>query len=109
MESGRPEVCAARKQPSPLLEEGATCWRVTRATRAALLIDGAAYFDALRRVLPLARKSIDIVGWDIRSNISLDPLGDAPPLRKFLRRLLAERPTLRIRILVWDWTVFFSL
>ena len=109
MGSGRPEVCAARKQPSPLLEEGSTCWRVTRAARVALLIDGAAYFDALRRALPLARRSIDIVGWDIRSDISLDPLGDALPLRKFFRRLLADRPGLRIRLLIWDWTVFFSL
>ena len=102
-------MCSAREQRGSLLEEGSTCWRVTRAARVALLIDGAAYFDALRRALPLARRSIDIVGWDIRSDISLDPLGDAQPLRKFLRGLLAERPTLRIRILVWDWTVFFSL
>ena len=54
MESGRFEVCAARKQPSPLLEEGSTCWRVTRAARDALLIDVAAYFDVLSRALPLA-------------------------------------------------------
>jgi phospholipase D1/2 len=109
MERRGPEACAAREQPPALLEEGSTCWRVTRAARVALLIDGAAYFEALRRALPLARRSIDIVGWDIRSDISLDPLADARPLRKFLRGLLAERPTLRIRILVWDWTVFFSL
>jgi phospholipase D1/2 len=109
MELGGPEVCAARERRPPLLEEGTTCGRVTRAARVALLIDGAAYFDALRRALPLARRSIDIVGWDIRSDISLDPLGDALPLRKFLRRLLADRPGLRIRMLIWDWTVFFSL
>jgi phosphatidylserine/phosphatidylglycerophosphate/cardiolipin synthase-like enzyme/uncharacterized membrane protein YdjX (TVP38/TMEM64 family) len=109
MASGRRDACASREQPPVLLEEGSTCWRVTRATRAALLIDGAAYFDALRRVLPRARHSIDIVGWDIRSDISLDPLGDAPPLRRLLRRLLADRPTLQIRMLIWDWTLFFSL
>lgn len=109
MEFGRTEVPTAPDEQRVLLEEGITCWRVTRATRVALLIDGAAYFDALRRTLPLARRSIDIVGWDIRSDISLDPLGDALPLRKFLRRLLADRPTLRIRMLVWDWTLFFSL
>jgi phosphatidylserine/phosphatidylglycerophosphate/cardiolipin synthase-like enzyme/uncharacterized membrane protein YdjX (TVP38/TMEM64 family) len=92
-----------------LLEERATCWRVARTERAALLIDGAAYFDALRQALPLARRTVHIVGWDIRSDISLDPLGDALPLRKLLRRLLAERPALQIRILVWDWPLFFSL
>jgi phosphatidylserine/phosphatidylglycerophosphate/cardiolipin synthase-like enzyme/uncharacterized membrane protein YdjX (TVP38/TMEM64 family) len=109
MESGGPDVCAVLEQPPPLLEEGSTCWRVTRAARVALLVDGAAYFDALRRALPLARRTIDIVGWDIRSDISLDPLGDALPLRKFLRRLLADRPALQIRMLIWDWTLFFSL
>jgi phosphatidylserine/phosphatidylglycerophosphate/cardiolipin synthase-like enzyme/uncharacterized membrane protein YdjX (TVP38/TMEM64 family) len=109
MERGGPQVRAALDERSILLEEGVTCWRVARAARAALLIDGAAYFDALRRALPLAERSIDIVGWDIRSDISLDPLGDGLPLRKFLRRLLADRPTLQIRMLIWDWTLFFSL
>jgi phospholipase D1/2 len=92
-----------------LLEEGATCWRLTQAERAALLIDGAAYFDALRRALALAQREIFIVGWDIRSDLSLDPLHDHPPLRAFLKRLLKRRRQLRIRILVWDWPIFFSL
>jgi phospholipase D1/2 len=92
-----------------LLEEGATCWRVTVAERAALLIDGAAYFEALRRALPLAQHTIAIVGWDIRSDLSLDPLGDHRPLRSFLRGLLKRRPQLQIRVLVWDWPFFFSL
>jgi hypothetical protein len=30
------------------------------------LIDDAAYFDALRRTLPLARSAIAIVGWALR-------------------------------------------
>jgi phospholipase D1/2 len=106
----RPSRLAARSGAGgSLLEEGTTCWRVTRAGRAALLIDGAAYFDALRRALPLAQHTIAIVGWDIRSDLSLDPLGEHPPLRTFLRRLLKRRPQLQIRVLVWDWPFFFSL
>jgi phosphatidylserine/phosphatidylglycerophosphate/cardiolipin synthase-like enzyme/uncharacterized membrane protein YdjX (TVP38/TMEM64 family) len=93
----------------PLLEEGVTCWRVSCAERAALLIDGAAYFAALRRALVLAEHTVFIVGWDIRSDLSLDPLGDHPPLRSFLRKLLRCRPQLRIRILIWDWPFFLSL
>ena len=50
-----------------------------------------------------------IVGWDIRSDISLDPPADAPPLRRFLKQLLAERPALHIRMLIWDWPLFYSL
>jgi phospholipase D1/2 len=109
MDIGRAEVRVALEERTALLEQGVTSWRLTRAERAALLIDGAAYFDALRQALPLARRTVHIVAWDIRSDVSLDPLGDAMPLRKFLRRLLADRPTLQIRILLWDWPLFFSL
>jgi phospholipase D1/2 len=109
MDSRGADARVALEGRAALLEERATCWRVARTERAALLIDGAAYFDALRQALPLARRTVHIVGWDIRSDISLDPLGDALPLRKLLRRLLAERPALQIRILVWDWPLFFSL
>jgi phospholipase D1/2 len=108
-EDRRHAMRPATEDNASLLEEGATCWRLARAERAALLIDGAAYFDALRRALPLARREIFIVGWDIRSDLSLDPLGDHPPLRAFLKGLLKRRPELRIRILVWDWPFFFSL
>jgi phosphatidylserine/phosphatidylglycerophosphate/cardiolipin synthase-like enzyme/uncharacterized membrane protein YdjX (TVP38/TMEM64 family) len=100
---------AGQDRRGPLLEEGVTCWRVGAAARAALLIDGAAYFDALRRALPLARHTIMIVGWDIRSDLSLDPLGDHRPLRSLLRGLLKRRPQLQVRVLVWDWPFFFSL
>jgi phospholipase D1/2 len=100
----RPEAAA----PS-LLREGRNCWRLTRADRAALLIDGAAYFAALEQALGQARRSVFIVGWDIRSEISLDPGGTATPLNEFLTRLVRERRDLEIRILVWDWTVLFTL
>jgi phospholipase D1/2 len=109
MDIGRADVGVAFEDRAALLEQSVTCWRLTRAERVALLIDGAAYFDALRRALPMARRTVHIVGWDIRSDISLDPLGDSLPLRKFLRQLLADRPTLQIRMLIWDWTVLFSL
>jgi phosphatidylserine/phosphatidylglycerophosphate/cardiolipin synthase-like enzyme/uncharacterized membrane protein YdjX (TVP38/TMEM64 family) len=94
---------------SSLLQEDATCWRLTRARRVALLIDGAAYFEALRQALLKARHSVLILGWDINSEISLDPKGDGAPLREFLNRLLKERRQLQIRLLIWDWAFFFGL
>ena len=30
-----------------ILEPGTTCWRLAKAGRAAVLIDGAAYFEAV--------------------------------------------------------------
>ena len=94
---------------SSVLQPGRTCWRVERASRAALLIDGAAYFSALREALLQAEQSVLIVGWDIRSDISLDPEGSAQPLGDFLRKLVRERRGLRIRILIWDWLLFLGL
>jgi phospholipase D1/2 len=109
MEIARADVRPTWGDRAALLEQDVTCWRVTNAERVALLIDGAAYFDALRRALMRARMTVHIVGWDIRSDISLDPPGKAPPLRTFLKRLLAERPELEIRMLIWDWPLFYSL
>jgi phospholipase D1/2 len=94
---------------SLVLQPGRTCWRVERASRAALLIDGAAYFSALREALLEAEHSVLIVGWDIRSDISLDPDGSAQPLRDFLHQLVRERRRLRIRLLIWDWLLFLGL
>jgi hypothetical protein len=72
---GPPDVCPTSADRAALLEQDVTCWRVANAERAALLIDGAAYFAALRRALLRARRTVHIVGWDIRSDISLDPGG----------------------------------
>jgi phosphatidylserine/phosphatidylglycerophosphate/cardiolipin synthase-like enzyme/uncharacterized membrane protein YdjX (TVP38/TMEM64 family) len=101
-------MSAAGPEPA-LLREDRNCWRLTRAERAALLIDGAAYFAALEQALRQARRSVFIVGWDIRSEISLDPGGTATPLNELLARLVRARRELTIRILVWDWTVLFAL
>ena len=109
MDIGRADVCPKLGDRAALLEKDVTCWRVSSAERAALLIDGAAYFGALRRALLQARMTVHIVGWDIRSDISLDPPGNAPLLREFFRQLLAERPALQIRMLIWDWPLFYSL
>lgn len=49
------------------------------------------------------------MGWDIRSDISLDPGGAATTLSDLLGELLRDRQELRVRILVWDWLILFSL
>jgi phospholipase D1/2 len=92
-----------------LLDQSGTCWRVTEARRAALLIDGAAYFAALRDALINARQSVLIMGWDVNSDISLDPTDGAAPLKTFLNRLLKERRGLQIRLLIWDWAFIYGL
>ncbi len=91
-----------------LLDPSGTCWRVTKARRAALLIDGAAYFAALHHALLAARQSVLIMGWDVNSDISLDPAAGAPPLKLFLNQLLKERRQLQVRLLIWDWAFIYG-
>lgn len=98
-----------------LLEEGSTCWRVSRAGRAAVLVDGSNYFRAVRSAMLKAEKSIFIVGWDIDSRTRLDPLRDPSqdPVPDRLGELLtwiAERnPDISINVLLWDYSMLYAL
>lgn len=96
-----------------LLECGRNCWRKARAERLAFLIDGEAYFGTLRRSLVEARERIDILAWDIDSRFSLLREGgdDGLPtaLGPLLHALLERRPALRVRILLWDFSMIYAL
>jgi phosphatidylserine/phosphatidylglycerophosphate/cardiolipin synthase-like enzyme len=87
-----------------ILEPGRNCWRIERAERAAVLVDGACYFCRLEQALRSARRSILIVGWDFDGRIRLRPdAGDAsPPLSDLLRSLVEAHPELELRILIWS-------
>ena len=58
-----------------LLQPGRNCWRIEHAARLSFLIDGAAYFAAVRAAIARAQKSVFILGWDIDSRIRLVPAG----------------------------------
>ena len=97
-----------------LFEPGRNVWKVARANRAAVLIDAAPYFGALREALKKAHHSILILGWDINSKVPLvGPSacaddGYPAPFCDFLCALVAKRPELRINILLWDFSVLYS-
>src|SRR5690606_29279919 len=67
-----------------------------------------AYFSALREALLAARRSILIVGWDFDGAMQLEPHLRTERLRELLVRLVAERPELEIRILVWGLSVVWG-
>lgn len=98
---------------TPVLQAGKTCWRLERARRAAVLIDGQAYFRAMRAALECARHSIFLLGWDFDPLVCLEPALDAQaagePFHGLLRRLLARQPDLRIHILIWKMALPFAL
>jgi len=96
-----------------ILQSGRNCWRIARARRAALLIDGAAYFAALRAAAARAQRSIFVIGWDVDSRVSLAPQGadDGLPeqLGAFLDALVRRRSELEVHVLDWDFAMLYAL
>ena len=96
-----------------LLVPGRNCWRIEKANRLAFLIDGAAYFTAVRAAVARARRSVFILGWDIDSRIRLVPAGahDGLPeeLGDFLNEVVKRRRDLRMYVLSWDFAMVFAL
>jgi phospholipase D1/2 len=100
---------------SPFLRASRNVWRIERANRAAVLLDGGHYFGALRQALLNARSSVFIVGWDLDSRTPLVGESGQPDdglpreFIAFLSELVKRRPRLRIHLLVWDYSVLYSL
>jgi phospholipase D1/2 len=89
-------------------------WRLARAERAAVLIDAASYFGALREALLKARSAVFIVGWDLDSRTRLvgesGKADDGFPvgLADFLSALVEKRPQLTIHLLIWDYSLLYA-
>ncbi|MGD9953419.1 MAG: VTT domain-containing protein [Burkholderiales bacterium] len=96
-----------------ILQQGRNCWRVARASRASLLVDGEAYFSAFREAAAKARRSILIAGWDVDSRTELAPRGaeDGLPNRlgEFLDALVRRRKDLHAYVLGWDFAMLYAL
>src|SRR5438045_305010 len=98
-----------------IFHPGRNVWRVARADRAALLIDAAAFFAAVRAALLRAQRSVFIVGWDLDSRTRLvgedGAVHDGWPetLRALLTRLVDERPQLTVHLLARDFAVLYAL
>jgi uncharacterized membrane protein YdjX (TVP38/TMEM64 family)/phosphatidylserine/phosphatidylglycerophosphate/cardiolipin synthase-like enzyme len=98
-----------------ILKPGRNVWRIERARRAAVLIDAAATFRAVREAMTRAEHSIFILGWDIHSRTRLvgesgradDGLPDT--LVEFLSALVAQKPDLVVHLLLWDFSVLYAL
>lgn len=111
LEHTSPAVDTAR-----FLEPGRTCWRLARAERAAVLIDGDSYFGALRSAILKARHSIFILGWDIDSRARLcaagaadaDDPGAPDALGALLAHVVLRRPELQARLLLWNYSILYA-
>ena len=105
-------IATDRPATAPLLVPSRNCWRLERAARLSFLIDGDAYYRALRDVFARARHSIFIVAWDIDSRTVLVPegAGDGLPekLGDFLDALVRRQKSLRIYALGWDFAMLYA-
>ncbi len=112
---GRASNPGAEARPLSILQPGRNAWRIARADRAAVLIDAAAFFRAVREALKQAERSVFIIGWDVDSRTRLvgesGTADDGWPitLREFLTRLVDERPELNVHVLAWDFAVLYAL
>jgi phospholipase D1/2 len=110
MDQVRPERAAPRAESATLFDPGRNCWKVTRARRAALLVDGDDYFRAFMAAAERAQRSIVILGWDFNSRTLLArDGGDHVVLGDFLNSLVRRNRRLRIRILDWDFPMVFGV
>jgi phospholipase D1/2 len=97
---------------APLLARPGLCWRTTHATRAATLIDGQAWFDALSSSLEKARRSVVILGWQFDPRTRLDAEsrhGDRhAEIGHQLRMMVKSRPDLDVRLLIWNSPILIA-
>ncbi|MFZ3584100.1 phospholipase D-like domain-containing protein [Loktanella sp. DJP18] len=101
-----------RVQADTLLQPGSTCWRVARASRAALIVDAADYFVHLRAALIRAERAVYLIAWDFDLRIEMLPgqsdedgnASDGWPNRlgDFFEALVDRRPELHLHVLKWD-------
>ncbi|WP_425450399.1 phospholipase D-like domain-containing protein [Virgifigura deserti] len=83
------------------------------ARHATVLIDAASYFAHLEQAFRHAKRSILIIGWDFDGHITLRPDSEDEDVARtrlsdLFLSLVQSRPELEIRILVWDFSVFYG-
>ena len=104
---------SATNQSGELLSAGSTCWTVTYTARTAMLVDASSYIPAMRAAIQNARESVLLIGWDFDPRVSLQPeLDEFSHQQRFcdlISGLVAARPFVRIRILIWNMTWAFGI
>src|SRR5262245_56226897 len=97
-----------------ILRPDRNVWRIERARRAAVLVDAASFFEAVRLACLKAQRSILVVGWDIDSRTRLvgesGAANDGYPagFADFLNELVQQRPALRVDLLLWDYSLLYA-
>ncbi len=82
-------------------------WREETAPRAAVLVDVADYYAALKAAIGKARRSVHFLNWAFESRTRLDPGEEDVRLGEILRRLAHDG--LDVRVLCWRAAVVVAM
>lgn len=103
--------CVLRSK-RPMLRAQRNCWCIETASRASVIVDTAAYFDAFAEACRKARERIVILGWDFdrRERLYREAGSHGLPdeLGAFLAELVKRRPGLHIYLLPWDFNLIYA-
>lgn len=114
VKGGTADESGQRSQVCSVLEPGRNCWKIARAQRLGLLLEGAAYFKAFREALLAAEKQVVILGWDFNTRIDLvrDEIpddGHPVQLGPFIESVLDAKPGLHLYVLIWDYSFVYAM
>lgn len=86
-----------------IFRQGVNCVDVFEDLDIRVLVSGKTYFDELVESLEHAQSTIYIAGWELEGQMWLQPDTPAPvTLEAFLKRLISQRPSLNVYMLIWD-------
>ncbi|MET0287287.1 MAG: phospholipase D-like domain-containing protein [Polyangiales bacterium] len=97
-----------------ILDPSRHAFRVAPVDELGLLVDADDYFRAFYRAASRAENTILLSGWQFDSGVALlrgaeaEQAGAPVTLLKFLNELCRRKPTLRIWILAWDFSMVFA-
>jgi phospholipase D1/2 len=94
-----------------LFRPGQNCAAVAHAERVAFIVDAEDYFRIFMQAAERAQCSITILAWDFdsRTPLARDASGKPILIGQFLNGLARRNRNLRIRILDWDFPVFYGI
>lgn len=109
---------SATPDPTSLFDPGRNCWKVATAEKYAMVVDGAAYFKALREALIAAERQVMLIGWDFDLEIEMlpgesDSDGNAPDgypnvVLDFIEAVVDRNPELMIYLLRWTGSALIA-
>lgn len=88
-------------------------WRSSHVVRGGVAYSGQEYFRAFREAVRAAEHEVILLAWDLCETVEMirnpeDDDGYPSKLSEFLIAMLEEKPELRIRILLWDFSVIYA-